>query len=319
MDTNQSRQRIRKQRHSIGLCTLCGERSPEPSKKNCRKCLDKYDTTKAPAYQSQLKKQGAISLQLKLTAFMTYGGLRCACCREDKFLFLTLDHINGGGSKHREAVKGAVFCWLKQHNYPPGFQVLCSNCNWGKYVNNGICPHQGTHPDSDPQQQTRLQRYLNKLCTLCGEQLLGKRRWRACQRCQAASGSVTPTPTMKPAELQRAITTQLKLAAFKAYGGARCVCCREEEVAFLAIDHINGDGGKHRKESGRGFKIYRWLKRNNYPPGFQVLCFNCNWGKHVNNGVCPHKAVKPARATLLHKLASVFGTLDSSLSSAVLS
>ena len=31
-----------------------------------------------------------------------------------------------------------------------------------------------------------------------------------------------------------------------------------------------------------------WLKRNDYPPGFQVLCHNCNWAKHAL-GRCPHQ------------------------------
>ena len=35
--------------------------------------------------------------------------------------------------------------------------------------------------------------------------------------------------------------------------------------------------------------IYSWLIRNNYPEGFQVLCYNCNLGKAHNNGICPHK------------------------------
>ena len=34
--------------------------------------------------------------------------------------------------------------------------------------------------------------------------------------------------------------------------------------------------------------IYIWLKNNNFPEGFQVLCFNCNCGKARNKGICPH-------------------------------
>lgn len=35
----------------------------------------------------------------------------------------------------------AVYYWLKRNHYPPGFRVLCSNCNFarGKY---GHCPHE---------------------------------------------------------------------------------------------------------------------------------------------------------------------------------
>jgi hypothetical protein len=79
----------------------------------------------------------------------------------------------------------------------------------------------------------------------------------------------------------------VKDKVFMAYGGYCCACCKEEEKAFLTIDHINNDGYKHRKEIGQS-NTYRWLKDNNYPPGFQVLCMNCQWGK-MHYGICPHK------------------------------
>jgi hypothetical protein len=82
----------------------------------------------------------------------------------------------------------------------------------------------------------------------------------------------------------------LKIEVFTAYGGVKCSCCQEPEISFLAIDHIHGGGTQHRKKTGmHGQKLYRWLKINNYPSGYRVLCHNCNWGIHVNSGVCPHK------------------------------
>jgi ABC-type uncharacterized transport system substrate-binding protein len=41
--------------------------------------------------------------------------------------------------------------------------------------------------------------------------------------------------------------------------------------------------------SATGF--YKWLARNGYPSGFQILCMNCNHGKSRNGGVCPHQRV----------------------------
>lgn len=73
-----------------------------------------------------------------------------------------------------------------------------------------------------------------------------------------------------------------KVKIFNAYGGYKCVCCGIEDKDILTIDHINGNGNKHRKLlKKRGTSFYMWLKRNNYPPGYQVLCFNCNWKKHI--------------------------------------
>lgn len=79
---------------------------------------------------------------------------------------------------------------------------------------------------------------------------------------------------------------KLKELVFKHYG-KKCACCGESNLAFLSIDHIKGKGTIHRKSIK--VKINNWLIKNNFPKGFQTLCFNCNWGKHINGGVCPHK------------------------------
>jgi len=82
-------------------------------------------------------------------------------------------------------------------------------------------------------------------------------------------------------------------AVFNAYGGYKCACCNEKEQSFLTIDHIKNDGASHRRElqtkiGKGGTSFFQWLVTNNFPLGFQVLCRNCNWGKHANYGVCPH-------------------------------
>ncbi len=69
--------------------------------------------------------------------------------------------------------------------------------------------------------------------------------------------------------------------------GARCQCCGETQYEFLAIDHINGGGLAHRR-SIPGQSVYRWLRKNNFPEGFQVLCHNCNMAKAFY-GKCPHE------------------------------
>jgi hypothetical protein len=79
----------------------------------------------------------------------------------------------------------------------------------------------------------------------------------------------------------------------EAYGG-ECVCCGESLPEFLTVDHTDGGGSDHRRKvshgsGGTGF--YAWLKRHGFPQdGFQLLCFNCNLGRQINGGVCPHQA-----------------------------
>jgi hypothetical protein len=79
--------------------------------------------------------------------------------------------------------------------------------------------------------------------------------------------------------------------AYQAYGGYVCACCGETERTFLSIDHVNNDGAAHKRKFKlqTGEQMYRWLARNNFPPGFQILCMNCQWGKRNNNGICPHQ------------------------------
>ena len=70
-----------------------------------------------------------------------------------------------------------------------------------------------------------------------------------------------------------------------------CACCGEKGIQFLTIDHVNNGGAEHRKTLGKtssGWGLYRWIIKNNYPPMFQVLCFNCNCAKGLF-GECPHQ------------------------------
>ena len=80
------------------------------------------------------------------------------------------------------------------------------------------------------------------------------------------------------------IKNKLRIISHYSNGENCCECCKEKHIEFLTIDHINGGGRKHRKEVGN---FFAWVKRNNYPPGFRILCMNCNFalGKF---GYCPH-------------------------------
>ncbi len=116
-----------------------------------------------------------------------------------------------------------------------------------------------------------------KLCVQCGNKP-PKSGLKNCEDCLSVKS-----------KYGRQYKHEAKIAAFNAYGGCRCVCCGEESVVFLTIDHIKGGGNKHRREvlGGKGgFVMYQWLKLNNYPAGYRVLCFNCNFAEA--HGGCPH-------------------------------
>jgi len=119
----------------------------------------------------------------------------------------------------------------------------------------------------------RLDRRARGLCVICGEKRISE--WFCVKH--LAKGN----------EKSKQQNIDSRLECINHYG-AFCVCCGEKEDKFLSIDHVNNDGFIHRKTTKNFRNIYLWLKKNNYPNIVQVLCFNCNLGKRVNGGICPH-------------------------------
>jgi hypothetical protein len=80
---------------------------------------------------------------LRLKVFSHYGR-KCRCCGCDILEFLTINHVKGGGTKHRKRARlfGQNFYrWLVNHRFPKGFETLCMNCNLAE-ARYGGCPHQ---------------------------------------------------------------------------------------------------------------------------------------------------------------------------------
>lgn len=84
---------------------------------------------------------------------------------------------------------------------------------------------------------------------------------------------------------------RIKTEAIAAYGG-KCVCCSETTPEFLSIDHINGRSGRHaRRGPHRIGNMWEWLRSHGYPKDeYRLLCHNCNLGRFINGGVCPHQS-----------------------------
>lgn len=126
----------------------------------------------------------------------------------------------------------------------------------------------------EKRKQSFRERVAHNLCGACGRRPIEKRN--RCSHCRNVSAKRR---------------FQIFLEVIDAYGGAKCVCCGENNIKFLTIDHVDGGGNEHRRQIGSP-NIYGWLRRNNYPKGFQVLCYNCNCGRARNGGICPHKESK---------------------------
>jgi hypothetical protein len=171
------------------------------------------------------------------SAILEHYNSKCICGEANPIL-LTVDHINMNGKAHRQKLGLTSLCrWLVINNFPPGFQILCWNCNYLKYINS-----------FNLKDDLRCIRRNNE-------------------------------------------ALRVKTEVINNYGGS-CRCCNINNITLLTIDHINENGANHRrtlKGTGTGIKIYRYLRQNNFPLGYQVLCMSCNWGKHINNGICPHR------------------------------
>lgn len=174
--------------------------------------------------------------KVKMEAFDAYGGPICSHCGEDRIQCLTLDHIAQDGTKHRqngEATGAEFYANLKRNGYPPGYRVLCQNCQRIVYW-----------------------------------------EWKR--------------PQLKQDEhnrKRRAKGREDKQECFEAYGGAICADCGESNLDALTLEHVNGDGARHRKETGVwGIYMYRLLKSQGYPDKdrYEVLCINCNVYRSTN-------------------------------------
>lgn len=142
------------------VCSKCLEEKPNtleffPSNKSrkdgvsayCTKCVHKYNKQ---FYTNNIVRERRRSIESRQRARMqvlshySNGLLKCSCanCVETIVEFLTLDHIEGGGAKHKKSIGGsaAIWGWLIRNGYPEGFRVLCMNCNFslGRV---GYCPH----------------------------------------------------------------------------------------------------------------------------------------------------------------------------------
>jgi hypothetical protein len=69
------------------------------------------------------------------------------------------------------------------------------------------------------------------------------------------------------------------------YYGGQCVLCGETNQELLSLDHIDGNGRKHRKEvlggTDSGSAFFKWVLKNK-PNNIRLLCYNCNCQNNMN-------------------------------------
>jgi hypothetical protein len=188
-------------------------------------------------------------------------GDRCICCGESESTFHDIHHKQNTGAIHRKEIRHMGTKYhnniLRSDNISEQYAILCCNCNHGSARNQNICPHDKIMPKSYA--EPKIYPAGNIQCSRCGEnyssEAFEKDGRKKCKNCRLIDS--------------RAKDQKLIDECFTAYGGYICACCGEMQRLFLCIDHINNDGAIHRKEigdGGKGRKMYRWLRQNNFPP-----------------------------------------------------
>lgn len=127
-----------------------------------------------------------------------------------------------------------------------------------------------------------------RLCRVCGEtdpKKFHRQYASICRQCvynrrQPKSRGYTETSRNK-------IKTEV-LTHYGPSGVLRCswTACVVSDIDMLVLDHIANDGAAQRKllptsSSGRGHELYRKLRNDGYPAGYQTLCCNHNHKKEI--------------------------------------
>lgn len=123
---------------------------------------------------------------------------------------------------------------------------------------------------------------MKKICRVCGEEkdedkfILNAVKTSVTDYCSQCSGKKS--------------RAQLRLD-FLAVFNSTCACCGMTDPRFLTLDHVNNNGKDHREKYNTQ-QVLREARREGWPKDkYQCLCFNCNLGRALNGGICPHKSI----------------------------
>ena len=122
------------------------------------------------------------------------------------------------------------------------------------------------------------------------------RRWRRSEKGRAYTRRYCREHREQLRWTHRQFYERRKIDVLKHYGQGRCACvkCGESRLACLSIDHIDGGGCRQRQITGSGNQLYLWLRKNDYPAGYQTLCMNCQYVKRYEENECGYGKVSKA-------------------------
>jgi 5-methylcytosine-specific restriction endonuclease McrA len=135
-----------------------------------------------------------------------------------------------------------------------------------------------TTPDQKSKRATYMRSYRKRWMANASPEK--KARWYEMRK---ANQALHPQTGLAKSKRFRDKIRELTLAA---YGGV-CVCCGEDELVFLTVDHIIPVHNRARPSS---YQLCLQLRKQGFPSGYQILCFNCNHAKGTSEA-CPHQRI----------------------------
>lgn len=110
----------------------------EKNREEIRAQQQRYRQNHREICANRLKK---VHHDLKIQVLSHYSGGKpvCGYCGFDDVRALSIDHVGGAGLAHRRTLSVTMYYWLRNSNYPEGYQVLCMNCQFIKRRDNREC------------------------------------------------------------------------------------------------------------------------------------------------------------------------------------
>jgi hypothetical protein len=83
--------------------------------------------------QRRSKKFRRLIDKLEILNYYSNGTLECVLCGEDRLACLSIDHIYGGGTKHKKELRASgieFYTWIIKNDFPEGFRTIYMNCQF---------------------------------------------------------------------------------------------------------------------------------------------------------------------------------------------
>lgn len=217
--------------------------------------------------------KGVLRLQCELRnqAIALLGGV-CKHCGFSDLRALVFDHTLGGGNKaRREEIKGPNAMAKDVLGHPEKYQLLCANCNHLKKLKN-------------KEFGRRLGRVFpktlskaEKFCASCGETKLVSEFVLNKARYDGVTVYCYDCHNKKKGEFNRQLRQKINDLLDN-----KCNHCGLIDSRVFCVDHVNGGGMQDRRDGIRGLSA---LHKDviAHPEKYQLLCFNCNQIKKIEN------------------------------------